>query len=115
MNIPLTCLAVSTALLLVAFGWSLCNDLKDRKAEREQAKRKIAESACEELRKQVMRGSTIAHLARNSAHSKADHDVEVVIIADKPHAFTDSVLPRARTLYTYLVDSGQIRPLQRLK
>lgn len=103
--------AIILALIVLALMWHSASTshmlwVATRRAER-------AEDACETLRKQVMRGSTVVHLARNSTNSQADHDIEVVVIADEPHAFTDSVLPRARQLYTHLVDSGQIKPLNR--
>jgi hypothetical protein len=51
---------VITLLLAFAAGWAVCNDLKDRRAEREAAKARRAEEACEELRQQVMRGAEVA-------------------------------------------------------
>jgi len=70
-----------------------------------------AEHACEELRKQVMRGSSIATLARKSTNARADPDIDVASIEGQPHAFTDSVLPRAKNLYRHLVATKQIQPL----
>jgi hypothetical protein len=70
-----------------------------------------AEHACEELRKQVMRGSSVATLNRKSTNARADLDIDVVSIEGQPHAFTDSVLPRAKNLYRHLVATKQIQPL----
>jgi len=72
-----------------------------------------AEHACEELRKQVMRGSSIATLTRKSTNARADLQIDVVSIEGQPHAFTDSVLPRAKNLYRHLVATKQIQPLPR--
>ena len=88
------------ALVVCALGWV-------RSARRVTR----AESACEELRKQVMRGSTVVSVARESTHWKADPRVEVVAIAGKYHAFTDSPLPVARDFYDLLVSTRQIQPL----
>jgi hypothetical protein len=74
---------------------------------------KRAEHACEELRKQVMRGSSVATLTRKSTNARADLDIDVVSIEGQPHAFTDSVLPRAKNLYRHLVATKQIQPLPR--
>lgn len=104
--------AFMLALIVLALVWHSSSTSDKLWSATRRAER--AEEACETLRKQVMRGSTIVHLARNSTNSQADHDIEVVVIADEAHAFTDSVLPRARQLYAHLVDCGQIRPLTRL-
>lgn len=42
-----------------------------------------------------------------SAHRRID----VAVIAGEPHAFTDSILPRARELYAHCVDAGEIKPI----
>jgi hypothetical protein len=70
-----------------------------------------AESACEELRASLMRGSTLMRVKLHSAHHAADHELEIAVIDGTPHAFTDSVLPRARSVYERAVANKQIDPV----
>jgi hypothetical protein len=73
--------------------------------------RQRAESACEELRASLMRGSALMRVKLRSAHHAADHELDIAVIDGTPHAFTDSVLPRARSVYERAVANGQIDPL----
>lgn len=56
----MTALFLLTILIAFSAGWAVCNDLKDRRAEREAARARRAEDACEELRAALMRGATVA-------------------------------------------------------
>lgn len=53
-------LTLVTILLAFAAGWAVCDELKDRRAEREAAAARRAEAACDELRRSLMRGSAVA-------------------------------------------------------
>jgi hypothetical protein len=71
----------------------------------------IAENACEELRKQVMRGSSLMRITLRNPHPNADPVLDVAVIDGRGYAFTDSVLPRAASIYERAVANGQMDPL----
>jgi hypothetical protein len=101
MNAAEIALVASTALGLVACaGWV--------RAWRRELR---AENACEELRASLMRGSALMRVKLRSAHHAADHELDIAVIDGTPHAFTDSVLPRARSVYERAVANKQIDPL----
>ncbi len=123
-------------LLAFAAGWAVCNDLKDRRAEREAAKardaearekaaeersrdlyqragymeaqahrlakalaevgeqRQRAEAACEELRKQVMRGAEVARWTwpEGKRPTNADASYPIFLTTLGPCAPTDEAL-----------------------
>jgi hypothetical protein len=116
----LLCSALATAAAVV--GWVRERRLRRYRnyqfesalalLQRTSTRANRAENACEELRASVMRGSAIMRVKLRSAHHAADHELEIAVIEGTPHAFTDSVLLRAKSVYERAVANGQIDPIK---